>query len=317
MFPSEWFSAAEERLRPHLHQTPITWDERLQAYLKWENQQRTGSFKVRGALNKVFALTPEERALGLVAASAGNHGQGVAFAAHLSQTQAVIFVPENAVPRKVEAIQAWGARVHRVPGGYAAAEVTAYRWAQEQGKTWVSPYNDPQVVVGQGTLGLEILRQLGEVPSCWIVPVGGGGLLAGIGAALESRGAPPTFYGVQAAASPFVHQLFYHGHQRDLRDQPTLADGLSGAIEEHAITIPLLKRYAQDILLVSEDEIAQAIAYAWHVHRQVIEGSAAAALAALLSAKVRTRPALVVLSGGNIQPEIHRQICESRDWRFG
>ncbi len=302
---------AEERIRPYLHETPLTRDERLSAFLKWENQQITGSFKLRGALNKVLSLSPAERAIGLVAASAGNHGQGVAYAARLLQAQAVIFVPEHAVPRKVEAIQQLGAEVRRVPGGYAETEAAALRWAGETGKTWVSPYNDPAIIAGQGTLGLETLRQLSQEVACWLVPVGGGGLIAGIGAALEIQAAKSKLIGLQAAASPFVHHLFYHGRQQGVEDRPTLADGLSGAIEETAITLSLMQRYVDEILLVSEEEIAQAIAYAWHVHHQVIEGSAAVGLAALLSGKVSERPAVVILSGGNIQPEVHTQIVAS------
>ncbi|MEJ5241766.1 MAG: threonine/serine dehydratase [Anaerolineales bacterium] len=302
---------AEARIRPYLRETPLTWDERLGAFLKWENQQITGSFKIRGALNKVLSLSSAERAAGLVAASAGNHGQGVAYAARLAQAQAVIFVPEHAVPRKVEAIEQLGAEVRRVPGGYAEAEAAALRWAKETGKTWVSPYNDPAIIAGQGTLGLETLRQLAQKVACWLVPVGGGGLIAGIGAALESQASRSRLIGLQAAASPFVHHLFYHGHQQGVEDRPTLADGLSGAIEEETITLPLMRRYVDQILLVSEEEIAQAIAYAWHVHHQVIEGSAAVGLAALLSGKVSERPAVVILSGGNIQPEVHAQIVAS------
>jgi threonine dehydratase len=301
---------AETRIRPHILETPLSRDERLQAFLKWENQQRTGSFKIRGALNKVLALSPAERAAGLVAASAGNHGQGVAYAARLTQSQAVIFVPQHAVAAKVEAIRALGAEVRQVPGGYAEAESTAMRWAAQEGKTWISPYNDPLVIAGQGTLGAETLRQLPTEDLCWLVPVGGGGLLTGIGAALEMYGVRGTILGVQAQASPFVHHLFHYGHQQ-AEDRPTLADGLSGAIEADAITVPLLRRYASDILLVSEEEIAQAIAYAWRVHGQIVEGSAAVGLAALLSGRVRRRPAVVILSGGNIQPQVHQQILSS------
>lgn len=306
-----WIEEAEALIRPYIYETPLTWDERLQAFLKWENQQVTGSFKVRGALNKVLHLSQAERAAGLVAASAGNHGQGVALAARLCQAQATIFVPENAVPYKVEAIQKLGAEVRKVAGGYAAAEAAARRWASEHGKTWVSPYNDPLVIAGQGTLGLETLRQLSQPVACWLIPVGGGGLLAGIGLALEGKAQKSAVIGLQAAASPLVHHLFYHGDQVGVEDRPTLADGLSGAIEEESITIPLLRRLAREIMLVSEEEIARAITYAWRVHHQVVEGSAAVGLAALLSGKMRERPAVVIISGGNIQPQTHEHILSS------
>lgn len=309
MIPPEWLDQAALRIAPLLRRTLLTNDAGLNIYLKWENQQITGSFKLRGALNKVLSLEKWEQEAGLVTASAGNHGQGVALAGNLVNAPVTIFASNHAVTSKIEAMRALGAEVRLVEGGYEAAERTAIRYASEHSKTWVSAYNDGQVIAGQGTIGLEIAQELpSQTETTWLVPVGGGGLLAGIGAALTRCKERPRLVGVQAEASAFMHSLFHRDAQENIPDLPTLADGLSGRIEGDSLTIPMLKQFADDIILVSEEEIAQAIAYAWHKYHQRIEGSAAVALAPILSGKVKP-PAVVVISGGNIQPEVHAAVC--------
>jgi len=315
VIPYEWLEQARARIAPHIRITGLTHDAQRGIYIKWENQQVTGSFKPRGALNKVLSLENWERAAGLVAVSAGNHGQGVAMAAGLSGAAVEVFVPEHAVAKKVDAIRALGARVYLVPGGYAEAEAAGRDYAEKNQKTWVSPYNDGQVIAGQGTVGLEILSALemnsssaraGE--AAWLVPVGGGGLISGIGAALSRLRPRPKLIGIQSEASPFTHGLFHRGTQAGVQDLPSLADGLSGAVEEGSLTIPLMREYVDDILLVSEEEIARAIAFAWYVHGETIEGSGAVGLAAILTGKLKARPVVAVVSGGNIQPEVHAGI---------
>ncbi len=309
MIPSEWLDQAALRIAPHVRRTLLTNDAGLNIYLKWENQQVTGSFKLRGALNKVLSLEKWEQAAGLVTASAGNHGQGLALAGNLVNAPVTIFASNHAVTSKVEAMRALGAEVRLVEGGYEAAERAAIRFAADNKKTWVSAYNDGQVIAGQGTIGLEIAQDLPpQAGMTWVVPVGGGGLLAGIGAVLTRCKERPRLVGVQAAASAFMHSLFHRDTQENIPDLPTLADGLAGEIEADSLTIPMVKQLADDILLVSEEEIAHAIAFAWHRYHERIEGSAAVALAVLLTRKVNP-PALVVLSGGNIQPEVHAEIC--------
>lgn len=309
MIPLDWIEQAAHRIAPYIRHTPTTYDAELDLYLKWENQQVTGSFKVRGALNKVLALQPWERETGLVTASAGNHGQGVALAAQKVCTTAIIFVPAHATPAKVEAMRALGAEVRFVPGGYEQAEQAAMEYAQKQGKTWISPYNDPQVIAGQGTLAQEILADLSPARvRTFVIPVGGGGLLAGIGAALENQTMRPRLIGVNAEASAFMYSLYHRGTQEGVLDLPTLADGLSGAVEPNSVTIPLVRKYADDFIQVSEAEIGRAIAFAWHRYGQKVEGSGAVGLAAFLAGKV-SPPALVVISGGNIQPEVHAELC--------
>ena len=315
MIPLIWLKEAETRIAPTIRVTPLTYDPENKIYIKWENHQVTGSFKVRGALNKILALQPWEREQGIVAASAGNHGQGVALAARMTGAKAIVFASEHAVPAKIQAMQALGAEVRLVPGGYGEAEKAAIEFAASSGATWVSPYNDGQIIAGQGSLALEILAQLPEAGAfTWLVPAGGGGLLAGIGAALKAdgdHGGKPSsakLVGVQSIASPFMHQIYHTGSQEGVLELPSLADGLSGPVEANSLTIPLIRKYADDLVLVTEQEIRSAIRYAWQHYGERIEGAGAVGLAAVVSGRVSAPPAVVIISGGNIQAELHQQI---------
>jgi threonine dehydratase len=310
MIPYEWLEQADSRIAPFIQRTPLTYDAARNLYIKWESHQVTGSFKARGAFNKVLLLEGWEREAGIVAASAGNHGQGIALAGQEVGAVVEVFVSEHAVLAKVDAMRALGAIIHIVPGGYSEAEAAGKAYAEEQQKTWVSPYNDGQVIAGQGTIGLELARELQADAPVWLVPVSGGGLLAGIGAFLASQTPRPRLIGVQAEAAPFMHSLFYHDTQEGIPDLPSLADGLTGDVEHGSVTIPMVKRLADEIVLVNEDEIAQAIAFAWAVLGEKIEGAGAVGLAAVISDKVRERPAIVVVSGGNMQSEIHAEIIQ-------
>ncbi len=307
MIPFDRFEGARERIRLHTVRTPLTYDTGNDLYLKWENRQITGSFKARGALNKVLALEEWEREAGLVAASAGNHGQGVALAAKLSDACVQVFVPANAVRAKVDAIKALGGEVVFINGGWGATEQAAKEYAATEGKLFISPYNDGQIIAGQGTVALEIVEQLREQYQVdpdrirsWIVPTGGGGLISGCGAALAAMGLQTQLVGVQPAASAFTYSLIKRGTQEGVTDGATLADGLSGEIDGTSITIPMMRALMQDILTVSEDSIERAIAHAWWIHGEKIEGSAGVAMAAVLEGAVRQRPAVVVLTGGNV-----------------
>ena len=319
MIPYSWLEAARQRIQGSILKTPLTHDEEQGLFLKWENQQVTGSFKVRGALNKILTLQDWELERGLVAASAGNHGQGLALAASIVGGRATIFASRAAVPSKVEAMRRLGAEVVLVPGGYGEAEQAGLDYAERRQATWVSPYNDGQIIAGQGTLGLEILEQLPTLASAtWVVPVGGGGLISGIGAAIKPNPDNPAaknlerkLIGVQSEASPFFYHIFHHGSQEGALELPSLADGLSGPVQDRSLTIPLVQAYLDDLILVSEAEIAAAIRYAWQNYAERIEGSAAAALAGVISGKISARPAVVVLSGGNIQAEVHAGLVES------
>ena len=267
----------------------------------------TGSFKARGALNKVLSLKDREREAGLVAASAGNHGQGLGLAGQITGTRVEVFVSESAAEIKVKAMREMGAVIHVVEGGYSDAESAGKDHAEKHEKTWVSPYNDEQVIAGQGTIGLELKEDLEEDVSAWLVPVSGGGLISGIGASLK-QARRPHLIGVQAGSSPFMHSLFYHGTQENVPDLPSLADGLTGEVEHESITIPMVRQSVDEIILVSEDEIAGAMAYAWQAHGQKIEGSGAVGLAAAISGKVTARPLAIIVSGGNVGEETFGEI---------
>lgn len=311
MIPLEWIEAAAVRIAPHITHTPLFYDAEHDFFIKWESYQVTGSFKTRGALNKVLALQNWERAMGLVTASAGNHGQGVALAGELTGSKVNVFVPHDATPRKVQAMRARGAEVHFVDGGYAQAESAGQAFAAQHSATWVSPYNDGLVIAGQGTLGLETLSELPPLTNpVWVIPAGGGGLLSGVGAVLAARSSGARLVGVQPQNSPFFYELWHGRSQANIVETPTLADGLAGAIEETALTIPLARQLAHAMALVTEDELAAAVRFAWQRYGEPIEPSGAAGLAAALFGKVSQRPAVILVTGGNIQPELHAQLVK-------
>jgi threonine dehydratase len=302
-------TAARQRIKSLVVETPlVAWDDGL--WLKCENAQVTGSFKLRGALNKILQLTARELATGVVAASAGNHGQGVAYAARLVGARATIVVPDDAVRRKIDAIRGMGAEVVEVPGGYGAAEVAGRRMAGERGAVWVSPYNDPDIISGQGTIGLELLEQLGETPDVEVfVPVSGGGLVSGIGLALRAEERRFTVFGAQAEHAPFMHAYVHGQDPRQVVEKPTLADGLSGPIEEGSLTLELARDVMREVWLVPEAEIIEALRYAWLGHRLSMEPSSAVALAAARRRGRDTpRIRVVVVSGGNVAPETLRKL---------
>lgn len=314
MIPATWIQQAAHRINPYIHKTPLTYDEPNQIYLKWDNHQVTGSFKARGALNKILALQEWETERGLVTASAGNHGQGVSLAANLRHAPVTIFASEHALPNKVKAMRELGAIVHLVPGGYGEAEKAGIAHAKSSGATWVSPYNDGMVIAGQGTIALEIMDDLGvPAPVTWIVPAGGGGLVSGIGCVLKAQNPSTRLAAVQSSASPFLYEIYHHGTQDGVQELPSLADGLAGPVEERSLTIPIIKDVVTDFILVTEDEIRDAIRYAWEVYHERIEGSAATPLAAIISKRIATRPALLVITGGNIEPDDFNKIVNDSD----
>lgn len=311
MIPHPWIEEASQRLSGTIVNTPMTYDAALDIFIKWETVQVTGSFKVRGALNRLLSMAPWELQQGVVCASAGNHGLGVAFACQQTQTLASVFVPENSSPVKIEGIRSLGAEVSMISGGYAKAEHAAKNFAAAQGRTWISPYNDGQIIAGQGTIAYEILVDYPDASDyTWIAPIGGGGLISGTAACLRAASSRPAIIGVQVEASPFFYSLYHFGHQKNIIEHETLAEGLAGAIEQNSMTIPIVRKSVQDIVLVSELELVQAIAYAWENYGEPMEPSGAAGLAAVLSGKVSAKPAVVIVSGGNITPADHLDLVQ-------
>lgn len=299
--------AARARLRPHLAPTGLEVVPGMEnVWLKLENTHPTHSFKVRGALNALLTLPREIVMRGIVAASSGNHAQGVAWAAKILGVQATIVMPEYAARRKVANARRLGAEAILYGATYDDAEAEAHRIEHEEGRYYLSPYNDPAVVAGAGTAGLEIIDSLSKVERV-VVPVGGGGLISGIALAIKSARPEIEIIGVNAEEAPDMFNLFY---DRDLPlGYETLADALPGGIETGSITISLTRQYVDRIILVSEAEIARAIRWMIYEAGWVGEGGGVVGMAALLSDTIQPDiSTVVVISGGNIDGETLRQI---------
>jgi threonine dehydratase len=309
--------AARRRIAGIAHGTPLERSRPLsaytgaEAYLKLECAQVTGSFKLRGAASAILA-DPERRPV--VACSAGNHALGVAHAAALAGVDATLVVPETASPAKLAALERYPARLVRRGASYDEAEAEALRVAREEGLRFVSPYNHPDVVAGQGTLGAEILEQLPEA-EVLIVAVGGGGLLGGVGLWAKAVSPGIRVVGVQAENSAAMLASLQAGGIVGAPDLPTLADGLSGGIEPESITFPLAQRVADVVLAVSEAQIAAAMRWCFDEHHLVVEGSAAVTVAALLNglvAGIAGRRVVALLSGRNVASEVLLPIVSGR-----
>lgn len=282
---------------------------RCDVYLKLECWQRTHSFKMRGAYNAVASLDPEARAHGLVAASAGNHGQALALAARLVGARAIIYVPDSAPEVKQERIRAYGAELRPVEGIYDDAMRAARTFAAESGAHLVHPFADPDVVAGQGTVALEILQDLPDVREV-VVPVGGGGLITGIAVALQAAlGDDASVLGVQTVETSSMHASFNAGHAVLVEPGETLADGLAGGIEE--TSYQRVHEVVEHLELVDEDTVADAVRMLYRHDGIVAEGAAAVPAAALIERKLELRgPTVLVVSGGNIDaPRLARVLA--------
>jgi threonine dehydratase len=272
-----------------------------EVWLKLECQQRTGSFKLRGALNRLLTLPEEARASGVLTCSAGNHGLGLAEAARLTGIAATIVVPENASPAKVAGLRRSGVELLLIGKDYDEAEARAPEIARARGLTFVSPYDDPAVIAGAGTVALETLLALPEAGTI-VVPVGGGGLAAGIGVVARAINPALRVIGVQSEASAAMTASLIAGELVPVESGPTLADGLAGNIAPGSITFPLVRDHLDDVITVSETAIAAAMLTFLDRHHLVVEGSGAVGLAALRENKLTATPAPIVLivSGGNV-----------------
>ena len=275
-----------------------------QLYLKTENLQVTGSFKVRGAYYKISQLSPEERAKGVIACSAGNHAQGVALAATRMGIRSIVCMPDGAPIMKVENTKNLGAEVCLVPGTYDDAHDYAVSLQAETGMTFIHPYDDELVMAGQGTIGLEILDQLPDVQAV-VVPIGGGGLIAGVALAIKSLRPEVKVYGVQAAGAASMYDAWKAGSYRTLDRVDTFADGIAVKTPGEQ-TFELIRRYVDDIVTVSEDEIAAAILALMENQKLVAEGAGATPVAAALFGKLPLagQKTVCLISGGNIDVNI-------------
>ncbi|HHY95985.1 MAG TPA: threonine/serine dehydratase [Firmicutes bacterium] len=304
---------ARHRLRGRVRETPLVRSSALSrragrpVYMKLECWQQTGSFKVRGALNFLLQLAPDQGRRGLVTASAGNHGLGTAFGCRLLGLPLTVVVPSRSPQVKKEGIRAQGAQLLEVEGGYDIAHAAALRLATEHGLTYVPAAEDERIMAGHGTIALEAVDQLGTVPD-FLVPVGGGGLVAGVGVAAHALDPSARVIGVQSEATPAMYRSLQAGHPVPVEDLPTLCEGLAGNVE------PIGFQYGRTVIdamhLVSEEEVADAICFLVREHRLLVEGSGGVGIAAILSSCIASaesahgRPIVVVLSGSNIDAPV-------------
>lgn len=275
-----------------------------QLYLKTENLQVTGSFKLRGAYYKISQLTEEERSKGVIACSAGNHAQGVALAATSMGIKSIICMPDGAPIMKVENTKRLGAQVELVPGAYDEAHDRAVELQQETGMTFIHPYDDELVMAGQGSIGLEILEQLPDVEAV-IVPIGGGGLISGVAFAIKALRPEVKVYGVQAAGAASMYKAYHEKHYCTLDYVKTLADGIAVKTPGEN-TYEIISKYVDDIVTVSEDEISAAILALMEKQKLVAEGAGATPVAAALFNKlpIEGKKTVCLVSGGNIDVNI-------------
>lgn len=273
-------------------------------YLKTENLQVTGSFKVRGAYYKISQLTEEERARGVIACSAGNHAQGVALAATSMDIKSIICMPDGAPIMKVENTKKLGAQVELVPGTYDDAHDRAVELQQETGMTFIHPYDDELVIAGQGSIGLEILEQLPDVEAV-VVPIGGGGLISGVALAMKSLRPDIKIYGVQAAGAASMYNAYKSHNYQTLSSVQTFADGIAVKTPGET-TFEIISKYVDDIITVSEDEIAAAILTLIEKQKLIAEGAGATPVAAALFNKlpIAGKKTVCIISGGNIDVNI-------------
>ena len=308
---------AQQRMKPYITRTPLMQSTLLSAQLgidvrlKLENRQCTGSFKPRGALNKILTLSAEELERGIVAASAGNHALGVAHAAQcLGLTKADLFVQANAAPAKIAKLRQYNVNLHLVGNLFDEAQAAAFEFAEHNGATFVSAYDDLDVIAGQGTVGLEIMQDMPDVDTI-VVPVGGGGLIAGLATIAKSLNPAIRVIGVNPAASPSAYLSKRDGYPYETyENKPTLAHGLAGGFGRVPFMVAMM--LIDEIVLVSEEEMKRGIAALIDSDQILAEASGVAGIAAVLAGKVgEARKCVCVLTGGNIDSETLRMILNS------
>ena len=298
---------AAARIAGLARETPLDYSPLFSAatgadvWFKLENLQHTGSFKLRGAANRLMTLDADQRAKGCVAASSGNHGAAIAYAMQKLNVTGVIFVPEQTSPTKVSAIKSYGGDVRFFGTDGLDTELHARDFAASNGMYYVSPYNDPEVMAGQGSCGVEIVSQLPDVDDVFIA-IGGGGLISGVGSVLKRHNPEVRIVGCQPQASPVMTRSVEAGEILELPSEPTLSDGTAGGIEHDAITFELCAEVTDEFVLVDEAEIAAAMRQYMDSEHQLIEGAAGVAIAAMLGSKekISGRKVVVLICGANI-----------------
>jgi threonine dehydratase len=312
--------AAHQRMRGIAVRTPLVDSPELteragaSVYLKLENVQRTGAFKIRGAANKLRSLSDGERERGVITVSSGNHGRAVAYVARELGVRAVVCMSTQVSPSKLAAIRQLRAEVVLEGESYDEAERHALWLQKERGLTMISPFDDPYVIAGQGTIGLELLEDLPGLDTV-VVPLSGGGLLSGIALALKSADDSIRTVGVSMDRAPVMFHSLRAGHPIEMEEEATIADALVGGIGlDNRYTFRMIRDYVDETVLVTDEEITDAMAFALERHHLVIEGGGAVALAALLQGKITglRGNVVVVLSGGNVETSLLLEIVQHR-----
>jgi len=301
---------AEERIRKYIRESPLEHSPFLSkvcdcnVYLKLESEQLTGSFKIRGAMNKLLSLSEEQRQKGIVTASTGNHALAVAYGLQKLNIKGYIYLPENAAKSKIEALKYYNAPVRFYGTDCVETEIYARQEAEKQGSVFISPYNESQIIGGQGTIGIEILKQL-PITTSIFVPVGGGGLISGIAGYIRYSAPEIKIFGCLPTASPVMYESIKAGEIVEMDTRETLSDATAGGIEPGSITFGICKEYVDDYFLVTEREIEEAICLILEQHHKVFEGASALTVAALLKNKEKFtgENVVLVISGSNISIE--------------
>ena len=308
---------AYKRIQPYVRKTPLEPAHSLhsnqrEVYLKLECLQHTRSFKVRGALNKLLSLDDSQKEKGIVTASTGNHGMAVTYGLRQLNISGTIYLPETVSERKLTLLKRYGAHVQFFGDDSVYTEQYARKQAGDKGQVYISPYNDPEVVAGQGTIGVELLDQLSDLDTVF-VPVGGGGMIGGISGYLKAKNPAIRIIGCLPANSPVMLESIEAGKIVEGTVLPTLSDGTVGGIEEGAITFDICRQYVDDWVLVSEDEIQAGMKLLFDEYNLVVEGAAGVSMASYLKysrAKPHTNMnrVVIVLCGGNVDVEQFKQL---------
>lgn len=311
---------AKKRIRPIIYRTPLVPSSRLaeplgtNVFLKLESLQVTGSFKIRGAANKLSVLDEKERQRGVITVSSGNHGRAVAYVAKEFGVQAVICVSEAVPDNKIQAIRELGAEIVVAGKTYDEANEFALQLKDERRLTMVHPFDDADIIAGQGTIGLELMDDLPDIDTV-IVPLSGGGLLSGVALALKSIKPSIHTVGVTMDQGAAMVESLKAGHIVEVQEQPTLADALAGGLgEKNLYTFNLIQKYVDETVLVSESEIASAMVFALDKHHLVVEGGGAVGIAALIHNKVKKVGAntVIVISGSGVDLAVLLRVAQGR-----
>ncbi|WP_297579740.1 hydroxyectoine utilization dehydratase EutB [Roseibium sp.] len=317
---AEQVAAAREAISPSLRMTPVNQSQSLSGiaggpvHLKLEHTQITGSFKLRGATNAVARLTDEQKARGVVGVSTGNHGRGLAYAASAAGVRCVICMSSLVPQTKIDGIRSHGAEVRIIGRSQDEAQEEVDRLVKEEGMTMIPPFDHPDIIAGQGTLALEILDEVPDVATL-LVPVSGGGLISGVAAVIKARKPDAKVIGISMERGAAMYECQKSGKPVLVKELPTLADSLGGGIGlDNRLTFAMTRDLVDDLVLVSEAEIAAAIRHIYWQERQIVEGSGSVGVAALLTGKIKSSgPVVAILSGGNIDMSQHYRIVSGED----